>query len=143
MTPAAEALTLPRSADAFHFMDLQPATEAIVRERPIAFNCAIGHAVLAGAKMQTWRAKALEYFSQPENDPGGWWCPRLSDGVAYMVHKQSRHERAVQCPYGLVGDRLSVREPWRSSADLGKHMGSEIADLCLDVGYNVPWPPIQ
>ncbi|WP_241131121.1 hypothetical protein [Achromobacter xylosoxidans] len=100
-------------------------------------------ALLDGSKRQTRRAKALEYFSQPENDPDGWWCARVSDGVAYMVYKQSPHERAVQCPYGQPGDRLWVREPWRSTAALDKHSGSQIADLCLDAGYNVPWAPIQ
>ncbi|AMH06499.2 hypothetical protein AL509_21550 [Achromobacter xylosoxidans] len=114
-----------------------------MRERPVLFNGAMVQAVLAGTKTQTRRAKALEYFSQPENDPDGWWCARVSDGVAYMVYKQSPHERAVQCPFGQPGDRLWVREAWRSVVDLDQHSGSHIADLCLDAGYSVPWAPIQ
>lgn len=114
-----------------------------MKDRPIPFNGAMVQAVLAGTKAQTRRAKALEYFSRPENDPDGWWCARVSDGVAYMVYKQSPHERAVQCPYGQPGDRLWVREPWRSTAELDKHSGSQIADLCLDAGYSVPWAPVQ
>jgi hypothetical protein len=114
-----------------------------MKERPIPFNGPMVQAVLAGTKTMTRRAKALEYFSQPENDPDGWWCARVTDGVAYMVYKQSPHERAVQCPYGQPGDRLWVREPWRSTADLDKYSGSQIADLCLDAGYSVPWAPIQ
>lgn len=114
-----------------------------MKERPIPFNGAMVRAVLAGTKTLTRRAKALEYFSRPENDPDGWWCARVSAGVAYMVYKQSPHERAVQCPYGQAGDRLWVREPWRSTADLDKRSGSEIAELCLVAGYSVPWAPIQ
>ncbi len=46
-------------------------------------------------------------------------------------------------PVWATSDRLWVREPWRSTADLDKRSGSEIADLCLDAGYSVPWAPIQ
>lgn len=83
-----------------------------MRERPILFNGPMVRAILAGNKLQTRRMKALEYFSRPENDPDGWWCARISDGIAYMVYKQSPHERAVRCPYGQPGDRLWARETW-------------------------------
>lgn len=83
-----------------------------MRERPILFTGPMVRAILAGNKLQTRRMKALEYFSRPENDPDGWWCARISDGYAYMVYKQSPHERAVRCPYGQPGDRLWVRETW-------------------------------
>lgn len=85
-----------------------------MKERPIIFNAAMVRAILAGNKTQTRRTKGLEYFSQPENDPDGWWCARVADGVAYMVYKQSPHERAVQCPFGRPGDRLWVREAVRA-----------------------------
>lgn len=81
-------------------------------ELPILFTGPMVRAILAGNKLQTRRMKALEYFSRPENDPDGWWCARISDGFAYMVYKQSPHERAVRCPYGQPGDRLWVRETW-------------------------------
>lgn len=84
-----------------------------MRERPILFNGPMVRAVLNGDKTQTRRAKALDYFSNPENDPAGWWCARVDAGVAYMVYKNSPHERAVKCPYGQPGDRLWVRETWQ------------------------------
>lgn len=83
-------------------------TEA--KECPILFNGPIVRVIQAGDKTQTRRTKGLEYFSRPENDPDGWWCARVADGQAYMVYKHSPHERAVRCPYGQPGDRLSVRE---------------------------------
>lgn len=83
-----------------------------VKERPILFNGPMVRAVLAGDKAQTRRTNGLEYFSRVENDPDGWWCARVADGNAYMVYKQSPHERAVKCPYGQPGDRLWVRETW-------------------------------
>lgn len=111
--------------------------------RHIIFSESMVLAILAGHKMKTRRAKALDYFYQPENDPDGWSCAKVSDGAAYMVYKQSPQERAEECPYGQPGDRLSGREPWRCTAHPGRYSGSQIADLCLDAGYNVPWAPIQ
>lgn len=83
------------------------------KERPILFNAPMVRAILAGDKNQTRRVNGLEYFSRSENDPEGWWCARVTDGQAYMVYKQSPHERAVRCPYGQPGDRLWVRETWQ------------------------------
>jgi hypothetical protein len=86
---------------------------AEVKARPILFNGPMVSAVLAGDKAQTRRTNGLEYFSRVENDPDGWGCARVADGNAYMVYKQSPHERAVKCPYGQPGDRLWVRETWQ------------------------------
>jgi hypothetical protein len=46
-------------------------------------------------------------------------------------------------PHGQPGDRLCVREAWRSTIDLDAYSGSRIADLCLNAGYRSPWAPIQ
>ena len=86
---------------------------AEIKERPILFNGPMVCAILAGDKTKTRRANGLEYFSRPENDPAGWWCARVAGGQAYMVYRQSPHERAVRCPYGQPGDRLWVRETWQ------------------------------
>lgn len=86
---------------------------SVPRERPILFNGAMVRAVLAGDKTQTRRTNGLEYFSRPENDPDGWLCARVADGMAYMVYRNMPHERPVRCPYGQAGDRLWVRETWQ------------------------------
>ncbi|CUI30398.1 hypothetical protein [Achromobacter xylosoxidans] len=90
-----------------------------MRERPILFSGPMVRAILAGNKTQTRRVVK----PQPA---GAWAAPGKTS-----------------CPYGQPGDHLWVREAWRSTADLDKHSGSQIADLCLDAGYNVPWAPIQ
>ncbi|CKH67104.1 hypothetical protein [Achromobacter xylosoxidans] len=90
-----------------------------MKERPIPFNGAMVRALLAGNKTQTRRVVR----QQPA---GAWAAPGKTS-----------------CPYGQPSDRLWVREPWRSTADLDRCSGSQIAELCLDAGYNAPWAPIQ
>ncbi len=114
-----------------------------MRERPIIFNGPMVQAVLAGDKTLTRRNKGLEYFSRPDNDPDCWWCARVADGHAYMVYKQSPHERAVRCPYGQPGDRLWVREAYRFPASLDRLSPNDVGDKALDAGYSTPWAPTQ
>ncbi len=120
-----------------------------MRERPIPFNVAMVRAILGGDKTQTRRAVKL-----PHHNPLGQWEPttvggpgvRFSDGAPAPSQAAIWHTRtgdALLCPYGQPGDRLWVREPWRCTADLDKHSGNQMADLCLDAGYNAPWAPIQ
>lgn len=103
-----------------------------MKVRPIPFNGPMVRALLDGSKTQTRRhVRDTGLYAIDASIHGGTTAARELANLA------------TQCPYGRPGDRLWVREPWRSSADLDKHSGSEIADLCLDAGYNVPWAPIQ
>lgn len=85
-----------------------------MKERPILMNGAMVRATLAGIKTQTRRAIGLEYFS--ENDPDNWKCVRATDGIAQFVYKGSPVERPAICRFGKPGDRLWVRESWRTVA---------------------------
>lgn len=114
-----------------------------MRERPILFSGPMVRALLEGTKTQTRRTKELEYFSDPIYDPAGWWCARVRDGVAYMVYKQTPRELEVVCPHGKPGDRLWVREAWRTLDCFDGDSGSKIADLSIDAGYSQPWAPLQ
>lgn len=116
---------------------------SVPRERPILFNGAMVRAVLAGDKIQTRRTNGLEYFSRPENDPDGWLCARVADGMAYMVYRNMPHERPVRCPYGQPGDRLWVREAFRFAASLDRLSPNDVGEKALDAGYNTPWAPTQ
>ena len=104
---------------------------ADVKERPILFNAAMVRAVLTAPR-----------YDPPRGARHRVVCDRCR-------HTRGRRRRtragqpATQCPHGQPGDRLWVREAWRSAADLDKYSGSQIADLCLDAGYSVPWAPIQ
>ncbi|VFR80925.1 Phage-related protein [plant metagenome] len=69
----------------------------------------------------------------------GWWV--LSSRGAGGCWEERTEQ--LRCPYGQIGDRLYVREAWRSEAGLDALSGSEMADRCIDAGYRLPWAPIQ
>lgn len=73
-------------------------------------------AILAGTKTQTRRVASPKRSIEPMTD---------------------------ECPYGLEGSRLWVREAWRTLDELDGHSGSRIAEMCQDAGYRRPWAPIQ
>ncbi len=98
-----------------------------MREHPILFNGAMVRALLDGTKTQTRRivkpkfapnavpaemcAETAEGW-QTTGHSGVWWCD--AGGCA---------DDAIRCRYGIPGDRLWVRETWRS-----------IPTLCLNDG---------
>jgi hypothetical protein len=75
-----------------------------VKERPILFNAAMVRALLEGRKTQTRRV--------------------VKDGMAsgYSIDFQKtqafQDKHAPYCPYGQPGDRIWVRETWRTDATL-------------------------
>lgn len=77
-----------------------------MKERPILFNGAMVRAILDGRKTQTRRVVT----PQPEvSDAGnltGEWLSRPLGGL--LLPKAQ--DIVIHCPYGQVGDRLSVRE---------------------------------
>jgi hypothetical protein len=102
-----------------------------MKERPILFSAPMVRALLAGTKTQTRRVVK----PQPEQGCIGHFGP----GNPFI-----RGERdATRCPYGQPGDRLYVREAWRTGSDLDAFSGSEIAEKCVDAGYRKPWAPLQ
>jgi hypothetical protein len=66
-----------------------------VRERPILFGPAMVRAILEGRKTQTRRAI----------NPRWWRCLDSED-------QRDRASALRQCPFGVPGDRLWVRETW-------------------------------
>ena len=81
-----------------------------MRERGILFSAPMVRAILAGTKTQTRRALR----------DGTWLDPEL--GVIRMcsVGPGVTGYQEVACPYGAPGDRLWVREAWRSTGDDGR-----------------------
>lgn len=86
-----------------------------MREHPIAFNGTKVPALRDGSKAQTrHHGHDTGMYAMEAGVHGGTTAARE------LVN------RAMQCPYDRHGDRLWVREPWRTAADLDKHSGSKI-----------------
>ncbi|WP_454056073.1 hypothetical protein [Cupriavidus sp. Marseille-Q8015] len=121
-----------------------------MKERPILFSVPMVRAILGGRKTQTRRAVKL-----PHDNPLGTWEPmtiggpnggRTADGRTIPLQGGIWHTRTGEClasPYGQPGDRLYVREAWRSTKELDPHSGGRIEVMCLDAGYSIPWAPIR
>ena len=77
-----------------------------MKERPILFSGPMVRAILDGRKTQTRRIMK----PQPTYD-GFWWSHK---GYSCGGEKQFRDGLPlfVGCPYGVVGDRLWIREAW-------------------------------
>jgi len=91
-----------------------------MKERPILFSAPMVRALLDGRKTQTRRVcKGARELSCARDWP------------------------VDTCPYGVPGDRLWVREPWRLPASQNAYSGSEVGDLCVAAGYRKPWASIE
>ena len=103
-----------------------------MRERPILFSGPMVRAILSDDKTQTRRVLKPRHLSGT-----GWTVPALAH--APTVTNCIRH----LCPYGDVGDRLWVRETWRTATSLDNDSPKRIEERCLDAGYLQPWAPVQ
>lgn len=84
-----------------------------MKERPILFSGPMVRAILDGRKTQTRRVVKPQpdqryYLRSGENVPGGeaWACEWDGDEHNGM----ELHQQTIRCPYGVLGDRLWVRE---------------------------------
>ncbi|EIF30912.1 hypothetical protein BCh11DRAFT_06424 [Burkholderia sp. Ch1-1] len=82
-----------------------------MKERPILFSGAMVLAMLDGSKTQTRRVVR----DQATLDVA--YSPIVNGGV---VFNYSGTDRLMQCPHGVPGDRLWVREAWRTTGDDGR-----------------------
>lgn len=78
-----------------------------MKERPILFSAPMVRALIAGTKTQTRRiCKAhVHEAGASYRDSDGWPL----DGAL-----------RIRCPYGVPGDRLWVKETWRTTGDGGR-----------------------
>lgn len=97
-----------------------------MKERPIIFSGPMVRALLEGRKNQTRRiVKPPRGWEDrfPHVDP---WCLR-SPGAVWWWDGRYKHTGVKQdCPYGNPGDRLWVRENWRTYASLDHVKPSKI-----------------
>jgi len=87
-----------------------------MKERPILFSDPMVKALLAGAKTQTRRVVKLRDFG-PTTPSGAGWDWDLRDRRGRWNSFTTTQFVASKCnPYGVVGDRLWVREAWSHDA---------------------------
>jgi hypothetical protein len=108
--------------------------DAATRERPILFSGPMVQAILDGRKSQTRRmVKARELGLWNKTD-----CERDGDGWPLYEDDMGDYQR-LSCPYGKPGDRLWVRETWKTAPGGGEDVYYR-ADGHIDI-KEWPWKP--
>ncbi|MFD2297726.1 hypothetical protein QRO11_15540 [Paracidovorax citrulli] len=82
-------------------------------DRPILFSAPMVRALLAGTKTQTRRVwklpRGCQWYAELGGESEGWV---IDPGQPWWLHVDE-----FRCPYGQPGDRLWVREAWRTVAE--------------------------
>ncbi|WP_458068696.1 hypothetical protein [Rhodanobacter sp. BL-MT-08] len=114
-----------------------------MKERPILFSAPMVRALLEGRKTVTRRIFAPERMTWTPN--GRYQTHALRNGEVVQTGSGPFKPECWlnYCPHGQPGDRLWVREAWRSAAGLDDLSGKQIAERCKEAGYRLPWAPIQ
>lgn len=119
-------------------------------DKPILFSGPMVRAILEGRKTQTRRVIpqpfADEYFDG-EIDctfvpaPASNLSAYFRFGASAVGGGTIRTE--VYTPRFAPGDRLWVREHWRTVTSLDSYSPAQMADLAFVAGYERPWAPIR
>lgn len=84
-----------------------------MKERPILFTPENAQKCHDGTKTQTRRLNGLDIINKSPEGPGGWRLGGQSTHNPLYWHFSTPHiSEAIKCPYGIVGDRLWIREPF-------------------------------
>ncbi len=115
-----------------------------MKERGILFSAPMVRALLAGTKTQTRRIVKPHRNDDSfvlEDHGNGWWPYRSEDGESSVMSDGC--EYPFNCPYGVPGDRLYVREAWRVAECYNDKSGAELDGIlsARNVQYEavVPW----
>lgn len=100
----------------------------MIKEQPILMNSAMVRATVAGTKKKTRRIIKLPpapaaLGEWQASTIGGENGGRTADGNEVPLQAVIWHTRtgkALSCPHGQPGDRIWVRETWRSTGDGGR-----------------------
>ena len=91
-----------------------------VKSRPMLYSGPMVRAILAGRKFKTRRIAKLP-LPASIHQPMSWdWSDRKNLYEPLGGHLEAGIKWGVKCPYGLVGDRLWVRETWQSLAAMNQ-----------------------
>lgn len=88
-----------------------------MKERPILFSGTMVRAILDGRKTMTRRIVKLRH---------GAAAVVVNSQVSIPAHVVD-YGGYIECPYGQVGDRLWVREAWRTVAEANDHAPRDLS----------------
>jgi hypothetical protein len=126
-------------------------------DRPILFSAPMIRALLDGRKRQTRRILKLPtkgIYIHPQM--GGWAPTTVGGGSSFTIDRYGNRHPAremvaiwhqtcgtcITAPH-QVGDRLWVREAWRTTVDLDGSSPIAMAKSCTEAGYRRPWAPLR
>ncbi len=98
----------------------------MIKERAINFKAHEVTAIIEGKKTQLRRVLDCDHpvvTGFVPNGDGGWW-KGTAKSEAVIQQYISTFPFGVKCPYGVVGDRLWVRESWSTHACFDAEMPS-------------------
>lgn len=100
------------------------------REGPILYTAPMVRAILAGRKTQTRRIMKPRLHADTARVmfSGGEWRTYTEDAYPFGD--------PIRCPYGKPGDRLWVRETWKTGKYLDQDSPRSIAKQCEEAGYS-------
>lgn len=105
------------------------AGKAAGKERPMLFSAPMVRALLDGSKTQTRRIVKNSMASGRSLD--------------FQKTQAFQDQLTPYCPFGQPGDRIWVRENFRTLDTFNSDSPCGVGDLCIAAGYSKPWAPIQ
>lgn len=107
-------------------------------DRPIIFSGPMVRALLDGRKTQTRR------ILKPQPDPGQFFghMTYVAEARKVIARNATGMRQDIPVPYA-PGDRLWVREAWRSAKDIDTMSAKDMERECVLADYDAPWAPIQ
>lgn len=107
-------------------------------DKPILFSGPMVRAILEGRKTQTRRVVKR----QPPKGAHSPYTWGAGPKPGYIVFQDMSGDPLTLWPYA-PGDRLWVREHWRTVTSLDSYSPAQMADLAFVAGYERPWAPIR
>jgi len=113
-----------------------------MQERPILFSSEMVRAILDGRKTQTRRIVKPQPTEHHQFKSVMYGHEKLGGKFSESVFPKC-FVKLVECPYGVPGDRLYVKEAWQTGEKLDDMNATEMESAAQEAGYeNGPYGPL-